>query len=85
MRTLLKNVGMAAAVALTVAATAGAAQAQHWRGDRYHGGYHRGGGYGPGFVGGLALGSSLGYGYNNCRRQVFVDRHGYRRVRRVCY
>lgn len=57
-----------------------------------HGGYYRGGGYGygpgVGFVGGLAVGSALGYGsygYGNCYRRVFIDRYGYRRVRRVRY
>jgi hypothetical protein len=83
MRTLLKKVGLAAAVALTVAASAGAAQAQHWRGH-HHGGYYRGG-FAPGFVGGLAVGSALGYGYANCARRVWFDRFGRRHVRRVCY
>jgi hypothetical protein len=78
---------------LTVAATAGAAQAQH-RGGGYHGGgnYYGGGyrGYGPGygFAGGLAVGSALGYGaygFGKCYRRVFIDHYGYRRVRRVCY
>jgi hypothetical protein len=99
MRTYLKNFGLVAAIALTVAATAGAAEAQYRGGGGYHGGGHyygggyRGGGYrgygpGYGFAGGLAVGSALGYGaygYGNCYRRVFIDRYGYRRVRRVCY
>jgi hypothetical protein len=89
MRTMLQKVGLVAAVALTVAASAGAAQAQHWRGGGgyYRGGGYYGGGYGyaPGFVGGLAVGSTLGYGYANCGRRVWFDRYGRRHIRRVCY
>lgn len=100
MRTILKNGGLAAAIAMTVFATGGAAQAQrhgggyhgggYHGGGHYHGGYRGGYGYGAGygFVGGLAVGSALGYGaygYGNCYRRVFIDRYGYRRVRRVCY
>jgi uncharacterized membrane protein len=58
MRASLKKIGLAAVMALTVAGTAlvtaGSAQAQH---------RHGGGGFGPGFVGGLAAGAVIGGGY----------------------
>ena len=57
MRASLKKIGLAAVTALTVAGaalvTAGSAQAQH---------RHGGGGFGPGFVGGLAAGAVIGGG-----------------------
>ena len=60
MRASLKQIGLAAVMALTVAGaaliTGGSAQAQHWHG-------HGGGGFGPGFVGGLAAGAVIGGGY----------------------
>jgi hypothetical protein len=60
MRASLKQIGLAAVMALTVAGatlvTAGSAQAQHWHG-------HGGGGFGAGFVGGLAAGAVIGSGY----------------------
>ena len=60
MHASLKQISLAAVMALTVAGaalvTAGPAQAQHWHG-------HGGGGFGPGFVGGLAAGAVIGGGY----------------------
>ena len=57
MRAYLKQIGLAAVMALTVGGaalvTAGSAQAQHWH-------RHDGGGFGPGFVGGLAAGAVIG-------------------------
>jgi hypothetical protein len=95
MRFSFKKFSLAAAVALAVIGSAGAAQAQHWHGGGGHwhgGGWHGGGGWGPGFVGGLALGAAYGgyyggpyYGYGGCYRRVFIDRWGYRRYTRVCY
>jgi hypothetical protein len=59
MRVSLKKIGLAAVMALTVAGTAlvtpGSAQAQH-------GHAYGGGGFGPGFVGGLAAGAVIGGG-----------------------
>jgi hypothetical protein len=56
---LLKKIGLATVMALTVAGTAlvtaGSAQAQHWHG-------YGGGGFGLGFVGGLAAGAVIGGG-----------------------
>ena len=58
MRASLKKIGLAAVMALTVAGTAlvtaGSAQAQY---------RHGGGGFGPGFVGGLAAGAVMGGRY----------------------
>src|SRR5450631_4499571 len=58
MRASLKQIGLAAVMALTVAGvemvTAGSAQGQHRQG---------GGGFGPRFVGGLAAGAVIGGGY----------------------
>ena len=60
MHASLKQISLAAVMALTVAGgalvTASSAQAQHWHG-------HGGGGFGPGFVGGLAAGAVIGGGY----------------------
>jgi hypothetical protein len=57
MRVSLKKIGLAAVMALTVAGTAlvtaGSAQAQY---------RHGGGGFAPGFVGGLAAGAVIGGG-----------------------
>ena len=93
MRASLKQIGLAAVMALTVAGvalvTAGSAQAQH---------RHGGGGFGPGFVGGLAAGAVIGGGYygggyyggpyaygRGCyiQRQAFINRFGHRVIRRV--
>jgi uncharacterized membrane protein len=93
MRASLKKIGLAAVMALTVAGaalvTAGSAQAQH---------RHGGGGFGPGFVGGLAAGAVIGGGYygggyyggpyaydGGCyiQRQAFINRFGHRVIRRV--
>ena len=58
MRASLKQISLAAVMALTIAGAAlvagGSAQAQH---------RHGGGGFGPGFVGGLAAGAVIGGGY----------------------
>jgi len=57
MRAPLKKIRLAAVMALTVAGvalvTAGSAQTQHWHGQG-------GGGFGAGFVGGLAAGAVMG-------------------------
>ena len=93
MRASLKQIGLAAVMALTVAGaalvTAGPAQAQH---------RHGGGGFGPGFVGGLAAGAVIGGGYygggyyggpyaygGGCyiQRRAFINRFGHRVIRRV--
>src|ERR1019366_6470441 len=95
MRASLKQIGLAAVMALTVAGaalvTAGSAQAQHWH-------RHGGGGFGPGFVGGLAAGAVIGgeyygggysggpYAYGGgcyIQRQAFINRFGHRVIRRV--
>ena len=89
----MKKIGLAAVMALTVAGTAlvtaGSAQAQY---------RHGGGGFGPGFVGGLAAGAVIGGGYygggyyggpyaygGDCyiQRQAFINRFGHRVIRRV--
>ena len=94
MRASLKKIGLAAVMALTVAGTAlvtaGSAQAQY---------RHGGGGFGPGFVGGLAAGAVIGggpyygggyyggpYAYGGgcyIERQVVINRFGHRVIRRV--
>jgi hypothetical protein len=96
MRAPLKTIGLAAVMALTVAGTAlvtaGAAQAQYRHG-------YGGGGFGPGFVGGLAAGAIIGggpyygggyyggpYAYGgDCyiQRRAFINRFGHRVIRRV--
>ncbi len=95
MRASLKQISLAAFMALTVAGaavvTAISAQAQHWHG-------HGGGGFGPGFVGGLAAGAVIGGGYygggyyggpyaygGDCyiQRRAFINRFGHRVIRRV--
>ena len=93
MRAPWKRIGVAAIASLAIVCFAGSASAQH-----HHGG---GGGFGPGFVGGFAAGAMIGgapyyggdyyggpYAYGGecyIRRQVVINRWGYRVVRRVRY
>jgi ABC-type sugar transport system substrate-binding protein len=82
-----------AAVAAMAIGSSSAALAQH------HGRHWHGGGRGPGFAGGLAVGTAIGaspyyyggpyaYDYGGCsvRRQVVINRWGQRVIRhiRVC-
>ena len=92
MRASLKQISLAAVMALTVAGTAlvtaGAASAQHWHG-------HGGGGFGPGFAAGAMMGGGPYYGGGyyggpyayggDCyiQRQAFINRFGHRVIRRV--
>ena len=102
MRTIQKY-AVAGAAAIALAFAAGAAQARphggHFGGHAHFGHHgHFGGGFGPGFVGGLALGAVASgpyYGYDygpyaydygpDCyiRRTVVVNRWGHRIVRRI--
>ena len=52
-----RKISLAAVAALVIGAGSGAAQAQH------HHHRHGGGGFGPGFVGGFALGAAIGSPY----------------------
>src|SRR5258707_1226240 len=100
MQPSLKNIGVAALAALSIVtatvATSSSANAQRFHGG-WHGGHHRGWGFGPAVVGGLALGAlaapyawAPGYYYDECapqRRVVGYTPWGRSIVRfvRVCY
>ncbi len=90
MQTSWKRLSVAAVATLAVIGFSGAANAQH---------HHGGGGFGPGFVGGLAAGAVIGsgayygggyydgpYAYGGgcyIQRQAYINRFGHRVIRRV--